>query len=552
MHRILLLVLFLLMPSSIFAQFPIDTNEVSTDRLDFRKGATNPNPPRGKTRVEVDQNGVVKVRQSDGSSTTISPGATGATGPTGATGSTGATGVTGSAGSNGATGATGATGADGATGATGSAASSVILNSVAAATGDATSTNHGNNIIQWNWNTLAARTGFTFASSSTAAASNAQRLLAVYLSGSNSNSSQTTYALDVSNSHAGGGTNIGLYSSCTQGTNNYAGIFIGGVGVNITGPTAVLHVRQAADSTSTSAPVAFNVDSAGATGELTASSSTQTFAQLAPVINQSSTAGYTALKINSTHTAVGSGSKLLTDWQVGGTSLASINSAGQFTSASGTVTASTPFITHTATWNSGGVTFTNLLSNVTDNASASASSLFDFQVGGSSKGALRKDGLLTTAGGVSTTSVSASSGYTTNSGNYIWQANTTYNAWQANGFAGGTMGIVAGTPINARTTDQTLSGTTDTGILTTNTGAAGQITSSLPAATVGLTYKYAVTVAQNLVVDAAGTDTIRLGSSVTAAGGNLTSNTIGSTLTIVCVKSGEWFVMSHEGTWTVN
>jgi hypothetical protein len=49
----------------------------------------------------------------------------------------------------------------------------------------------------------------------------------------------------------------------------------------------------------------------------------------------------------------------------------------------GTVTASTP-LSVTQTWNSGGVTFTGILANITDTASASASLLMDLQVGGSS------------------------------------------------------------------------------------------------------------------------------------------------------------------------
>lgn len=96
--------------------------------------------------------------------------------------------------------------------------------------------------------------------------------------------------------------------------------FDGNVGIGIAAPTALLHVQQAADLTTTANPVAFNVDSAGATGELTASSGVQTFAQFAPVVNQSSTAGYTALKINTSQTATGSGDKKLLDLQVGGTS----------------------------------------------------------------------------------------------------------------------------------------------------------------------------------------------------------------------------------------
>lgn len=106
------------------------------------------------------------------------------------------------------------------------------------------------------------------------------------------------------------------------------------VGIGLTVPTSLLHIQQSADSTDTTTPVAFDVNSAGATGELTASSGVQTFARIAPVINQSSTAGYTALLINATQTATGSGAKLLFNAQVGGVSQFSVSNAGVITSAS--------------------------------------------------------------------------------------------------------------------------------------------------------------------------------------------------------------------------
>jgi hypothetical protein len=102
----------------------------------------------------------------------------------------------------------------------------------------------------------------------------------------------------------------------------------GNVGIGIAAPTSILHAQQAADSAVTATPVALDINSAGATGELTASSGTQTFARIAPVINQSSTAGYTALLVNSTETATGSGAKNLIDLQVAGSSRLLLSSAG--------------------------------------------------------------------------------------------------------------------------------------------------------------------------------------------------------------------------------
>ena len=63
----------------------------------------------------------------------------------------------------------------------------------------------------------------------------------------------------------------------------------------------------------------------------------------------------------------------------------------------GTVTASTPVLDLSQTWNFAGTTFTGLKFNVTDSASASASLLFDWQVGGVSKASVRKDGLIKAA-----------------------------------------------------------------------------------------------------------------------------------------------------------
>lgn len=66
----------------------------------------------------------------------------------------------------------------------------------------------------------------------------------------------------------------------------------------------------------------------------------------------------------------------------------------------GTITTSQP-LTLTETWNAAGVTFTAFKVNVTDTASATASLLADFQVGGSSKVSIRKDGALALFGNAS-------------------------------------------------------------------------------------------------------------------------------------------------------
>ena len=62
--------------------------------------------------------------------------------------------------------------------------------------------------------------------------------------------------------------------------------------------------------------------------------------QIAPTINQSSTAGYTAFLVNPTETTTGSGAKLLADFQVGGSSKANIDNTGALTASKATITTS--------------------------------------------------------------------------------------------------------------------------------------------------------------------------------------------------------------------
>jgi hypothetical protein len=106
--------------------------------------------------------------------------------------------------------------------------------------------------------------------------------------------------------------------------------------------------------------------------------------------------------------------------------------------------------------------------------------------------------------------------------------------------------------VEAHTSGDTLLAT-ETGTTHTNAGAAGAITIVLPAATaLGCTITFVVVVAQNLVVDAAGTDLIRIGASVTAAGGTATNAVAGSVLTLRNVVAGSWYsVGTPTGTWTL-
>lgn len=63
-------------------------------------------------------------------------------------------------------------------------------------------------------------------------------------------------------------------------------------------------------------------------------------------------------------------------------------------SACGSVALSTPCLNLTQTWNAGGVTFTGILENITDTASAAGSLLMDLQTGSVSQFSVRKDGVV--------------------------------------------------------------------------------------------------------------------------------------------------------------
>lgn len=137
------------------------------------------------------------------------------------------------------------------------ASGSIALSAITAAT--ATNTIDNTQYAQvLNWSTLAGATGLALGSTSTAAASNAQKLFSSSLSGINGTALQTTYAGYFSNTHTGTtSTNVGLYSTATGGvTANYAGLFIGAaatgvVGVNTTAPSTALDVFAVENSTLT-------------------------------------------------------------------------------------------------------------------------------------------------------------------------------------------------------------------------------------------------------------------------------------------------------------
>lgn len=91
----------------------------------------------------------------------------------------------------------------------------------------------------------------------------------------------------------------------------------------------------------------------------------------------------------------------------------------------------------------------------------------------------------------------------------------------------------------------------DSGKVFTNRGVGAEGHYNLPTASAGLgPYTFVVVDADGIQVNASAGDTIRLGGSATAVAGNITSATIGDTITIICLDATEW--MAIAGSPTVN
>lgn len=103
----------------------------------------------------------------------------------------------------------------------------------------------------------------------------------------------------------------------------------------------------------------------------------------------------------------------------------------------------------------------------------------------------------------------------------------------------------------AKTADYTVT-VADSGKTFTTVGAAGTVVFALPAAVVGLKYRFRVGAAQELRIDPDGTEVIALPSTgvAGAAGKYLTANADGETVEIECTKAGQWSVYGFTGTWT--
>jgi hypothetical protein len=86
----------------------------------------------------------------------------------------------------------------------------------------------------------------------------------------------------------------------------------------------------------------------------------------------------------------------------------------------GTVTASTPVLNATQTWNSSGVTFTGIKLNVTNTASDAASKLIDLQIGGVTQFSVDSFGAAHIAGTIDTAVLSISAQLLMKTGTFLY------------------------------------------------------------------------------------------------------------------------------------
>lgn len=108
-----------------------------------------------------------------------------------------------------------------------------------------------------------------------------------------------------------------------------------------------------------------------------------------------------------------------------------------------------------------------------------------------------------------------------------------------------------GGPVAAQASTPLSVSASDSGKFFTNEGSAAQIVFNLPTAAAGLSYSFFAQDANGIQVVAASGDTIRVGTSVSGAAGNIVSTAVGDLVTLKAINATEWVATEVSGTWTV-
>ena len=237
----------------------------------------------------------------------------------------------------------------------------------------------------------------------------------------------------------------------------------------------------------------------------------------------------------------------------------------QNTFAAGTITTSQPF-TVSQTWNDSGVTFIARDLQITSAASAAASLADRVQVGGSTIYSLDKTGvILVGAGAIGAPAYSFVGDSDTGIYNPSANALNLVTGGTARISISGSAGITFGGSLKFN--QQTVSGlmanvvalvgpTTSTQTaadtcryLYNTSSSTGLTTVNLPSATVSLFFEFACMDTDGIKIVAATGDEIRVIDKVTATGGYIQSNTVGSRVRLVSLDSTTW-ISDPNGVWT--
>lgn len=90
----------------------------------------------------------------------------------------------------------------------------------------------------------------------------------------------------------------------------------------------------------------------------------------------------------------------------------------------------------------------------------------------------------------------------------------------------------------------------ENGLTFTNTGAGGSVQFDLPAARVGMEFRFIVGATQQLQIDPDDTETIAISNTQQAAGKYVWADAVGETVLLRCITAGEWEDWQSLGTWT--
>jgi len=100
-------------------------------------------------------------------------------------------------------------------------------------------------------------------------------------------------------------------------------------------------------------------------------------------------------------------------------------------------------------------------------------------------------------------------------------------------------------------TPVTLTAAGERGFYFTNEGASALIVFNLETAVANQMHDFCVQDIDGIQITASAGDTIRIGSLVTAAAGNISSTIIGSTIRLVCINATEWICSMVTGIWVI-